>query len=133
MKTKSEFMQWVDGKSGYGSFQTYIFKAFNVADGTNMEKLKKAFPEWFNDSNRAVIQVKNKYGHWETFYIEKIDATHLYVSVTENGHVMATHIGEWYGEPHFKDLQAWLYGEIDINGRKYDVADPYKLRSQEIK
>jgi hypothetical protein len=45
---KTLFQHWNEGSiSNFGSFQTCILKAYQVADNTNMQKLEQAFPEWF--------------------------------------------------------------------------------------
>ena len=49
-KKKSVYDRWSDGEpslQNLGSFQTSIFKAFNLADIGNRVKLASAFPEWF--------------------------------------------------------------------------------------
>ncbi|MGN6804247.1 MAG: hypothetical protein ACTHJN_20280 [Ginsengibacter sp.] len=45
---KTLYQHWNEGSlSNFGSFQTYILKAYRVADSGNMRKLEEAFPEWF--------------------------------------------------------------------------------------
>lgn len=42
------YQRWNRGEIGnFGSFQTAILKAYQIADEGNMEKLEAAFPEWF--------------------------------------------------------------------------------------
>ena len=45
---KTLFQHWNEGTiSNFGSFQTYILKAYRVADRDNMDRLEATFPEWF--------------------------------------------------------------------------------------
>lgn len=49
---KSVFAQWCEGRRlNYGSFQTAILSAFQIADTTNRKALMSAFPNWFNDND----------------------------------------------------------------------------------
>jgi len=42
------YQKWVNREIGnFGSFQTTILQAYQIADSNNREKLEQAFPEWF--------------------------------------------------------------------------------------
>lgn len=42
------YQRWNRGEIGnFGSFQTTILQAYQIADEGNREKLEAAFPEWF--------------------------------------------------------------------------------------
>jgi len=42
------YSKWNRGEIGnFGSFQTTILHAYQIADSGNREKLEIAFPEWF--------------------------------------------------------------------------------------
>lgn len=42
------YSKWNRGEIGnFGSFQTTILQAYQIADSGNREKLDAAFPEWF--------------------------------------------------------------------------------------
>ena len=42
------YQKWNSGQIGnFGSFQTTILQAYQLADSNNREKLESAFPEWF--------------------------------------------------------------------------------------
>lgn len=42
------YQKWNRGEIGnFGSFQTAILKAYQLADSNNQERLETAFPEWF--------------------------------------------------------------------------------------
>lgn len=48
---KCLYDQWMDGEAkNISRFQTILFQAMQCADGTNRNKLKNAFPDWFRDS-----------------------------------------------------------------------------------
>jgi hypothetical protein len=48
MTTATLFQHWQAGRiSGFGSFQTAILKAYQLADAENMNILSNAFPQWF--------------------------------------------------------------------------------------
>lgn len=45
---ESAYDKWVAGEIGnFGSFDTALLKLYQMADGTNQQKLANAFPEWF--------------------------------------------------------------------------------------
>lgn len=47
---KTYFEKWQEGLHGYtnlSSFQTYIMKAYQIADGNNRKILQTAYPSYF--------------------------------------------------------------------------------------
>ena len=47
VKPSTLYTKWNNGEIGnFGSFQTAILKAYQIADSGNMKRLEKAFPEW---------------------------------------------------------------------------------------
>lgn len=47
--TKSQFNKWKAGEiTMLGSFQTMLFRTFQIADSENQQKLVATFPEWFS-------------------------------------------------------------------------------------
>lgn len=45
---KTLYQKWAAGEIGnFGMFQTTIFKAYQIADEFNREKLNDAYPGWF--------------------------------------------------------------------------------------
>jgi hypothetical protein len=47
-KMKTLYQKWAAGEIGnFGMFQTTIFKAYQIADEFNREKLNDAYPGWF--------------------------------------------------------------------------------------
>jgi hypothetical protein len=43
------FQHWQRYHPNYGSFQTRLFQAYEVADSANSRKLESVFPVWFSN------------------------------------------------------------------------------------
>lgn len=96
------------------------------------QKAKSGSPEiWLADLDESVNEtslpiVDKKYGiakvddgKGNTWYVKKIDSTHMYMSnnekslKTDNPGVMAHHIGQHRSTPYYKELRAWLKESVN--------------------
>jgi hypothetical protein len=57
------------------------------------------------------------------WYIKKIDSTHFYMANNEEAFKTRAawpyHIGEHRGRPYYEDLNQWLHGGPNPEGKKY--------------
>lgn len=72
---KTLFERWQNREIGnFGSFQTTILQAYQIADNDNRERLQVAFPYWFTNQNTDTVKVAKRF--------KIIDPS----GITENGH-----------------------------------------------
>lgn len=59
MNNKTLYQRWINnepGFTGYGSFQTTILKAYQIADEGNQARLNAAFPNWFVKPTKGLFE-----------------------------------------------------------------------------
>ena len=94
------------------------FDGASIVDATP-EDLKEEAPT--EDIDTAEITVGNY-----PYYLTKIDSTHFFMSNTKDVKGAPWHVGQFNrggGNQLYRDLNNWVSGKLNINGKKYDNFD----------
>jgi hypothetical protein len=128
LKVKSDGNIYTDDSlstvGGFVKSESELYKFVNSIIQQEIDYHKKTTKESVNESSLPIVDKKYGIakvddGKGNTWYVKKIDSTHMYMSnnekslKTDNPGVMAHHIGQHRSNPYYKQLRAWLKESVN--------------------